>query len=142
MKKTNRIRLFFLLGTVFCLGSYFCGYHYITGDYPYEPEDFTQLISENNKETEIKETEAETEIETEIETEMAVESASIQKNYEYVVVEEDGYLTVYHADLKTKYMDTDITMQELGKDMQKEIQEGKKFENAEDLYNFLENYSS
>lgn len=75
-------------------------------------------------------------------TETSIASSNIQKAYEYVVIEEDDYLSVYYADKKTKYMDTDIRFDELSIRLQKEIKTGKTFETSEELYDFLENYSS
>lgn len=125
MKKVNRIRLYFILGTVFGITGYFAGYRYVTGEFP---EEITVM--------------PETATEPEPDTEPVAESALIQKSYEYVIVAEDGYLSVYRADQKTKYMDTDISVKELNDDIKEEIRHGKKFENAEELYGFLENYSS
>ena len=101
MKKVNRIRLYFILGTVFGITGYFAGYRYVTGEFP---EEITVMPES--------------------------------------VTEPDGYLSVYRADQKTKYMDTDISVKELNDDIKEEIRHGKKFENAEELYGFLENYSS
>lgn len=134
MKKVNRIRLYFILGTVFGITGYFAGYRYVTGEFPEEitvmPESVTEPETDQGRGAE------------EPDTEPVAESALIQKSYEYVIVAEDGYLSVYRADQKTKYMDTDISVKELNDDIKEEIQHGKKFENAEELYGFLENYSS
>lgn len=136
MKKVNRIRLLFLLGTALGLGSYYLGYHKITGNYP----DIGMEIDKKETNQKIP-TEDVTEEKTE-NTETAVLSSNMQKPYEYVVIEEDGYLTVYYKDRETKYMDTDIKVTELEARLQKEIKSGKTFENSEQLYDFLENYSS
>ena len=134
MKKVNRIRLYFILGTVFGITGYFAGYRYVTGEFPEEitvmPETATEPETDRGRGAE------------EPDTEPVAESALIQKSYEYVIVAEDGYLSVYRADQKTKYMDTDISVKELNDDIKEEIRHGKKFENAEELYGFLENYSS
>ena len=131
MKKVNRIRLYFILGTVFGITGYFAGYRY---EFPEEitvmPESVTEPETDQGRGAE------------EPDTEPVAESALIQKSYEYVIVAEDGYLSVYRADQKTKYMDTDISVKELNDDIKEEIRHGKKFENAEELYGFLENYSS
>lgn len=46
MKKVNRIRLYFILGTVFGITGYFAGYRYVTGEFPEEitvmPESVTE----------------------------------------------------------------------------------------------------
>lgn len=134
MKKVNRIRLYFILGTVFGIAGYFAGYRYVTGGFPEEitvmPESVTEPETDQDRGAE------------EPDTEPVAESALIQKSYEYVIVAEDGYLSLYRADQKTKYMDTDISVKELNDDIKEEIRHGKKFENAEELYGFLENYSS
>lgn len=134
MKKVNRIRLYFILGTVFGITGYFAGYRYVTGEFPDEitvmPESVTEPETDQGRGAE------------EPDTEPVAESALIQKSCEYVIVAEDGYLSVYRADQKTKYMDTDISVKELNDDIKEEIRHGKKFENAEELYGFLENYSS
>lgn len=134
MKKVNRIRLYFILGTVFGITGYFAGYRYVTGEFPDEitvmPESVTEPETDQGRGAEKPDTEP------------VAESALIQKSYEYVIVAEDGYLFVYRADQKTKYMDTDISVKELNDDIKEEIRHGKKFENAEELYGFLENYSS
>ena len=134
MKKVNRIRLYFILGTVFGITGYFAGYRYVTGEFPEEitvmPETATEPETDRGQGAE------------EPDTEPVAESALIQKSYEYVIVAEDGYLSVYRADQKTKYMDTDISVKELNDDIKEEIRHGQKFENAEELYGFLENYSS
>ena len=136
MKKVNRIRLYFILGTVFGIGGYFTGYHYVTGTFPEEITSVPKLTAQKEKPAE------QTEDGVKTDTAQAAESALIQENYEYVIVAEDGYLSVYRADQKTKYMDTDISVKELNDDIKEEIRHGKKFENAEELYGFLENYSS
>lgn len=72
----------------------------------------------------------------------ATESLSVVEPYEYVLLEEKGYVAVYHTDRKTLYASTDILMSELPESLQQEIQEGKYIGSEEQLYNFLENYSS
>ena len=136
MKKVNRIRLYFILGTVFGIGGYFTGYHYVTGTFPEEITSAPKLTAQKEKPAE------QTEDGVKTDTAQAAESALIQENYEYVIVAEDGYLSVYRADLKTKYMDTDISVKELDDAAKKAVQTGKKIENTEELYSFLENYSS
>ena len=48
----------------------------------------------------------------------------------------------YAADKKTLYLNTDILLDSLQDSLQAEIIQGKYVENEEDLYNFLESYSS
>ena len=77
---------------------------------------------------------------TEEETELAI--ANINIPYEYVIVEEEGYLLVYMQDLETIYMYTNIRLAELSESLQDEIRIGKPFKDLKELYDFLENYSS
>ena len=129
MKKTNRIRYFVVVTIVCACLSYYLGY---------------QIISElratkGNEQTKIAATEKITE-DNSVNSEMEI--ANIELPYEYVIVEEGGYLTVYMKDLKTVYMYTDISYATLAKDLQQEITKGKKFTTLKELYDFLENYSS
>lgn len=70
------------------------------------------------------------------------ESLNVVEPYKYVLLVEDGYVAVYYTDQKTLYAATDIRIEVLPEDLQEEISEGKFFRNEEQLYNFLENYSS
>lgn len=48
MKKVNRIRLYFILGTVFGIAGYFAGYRYVTGEFP-EEITVSRKLSQNRK---------------------------------------------------------------------------------------------
>ena len=52
------------------------------------------------------------------------------------------HATAYLSDKKTVYEYTDISLEDLPENLQKEIQNGKYIETSESLYGFLENYSS
>ena len=60
----------------------------------------------------------------------------------YYLKELNGYVVVYLSDKKTVYEYTDISLEDLPENLQKEIQNGKYIETSESLYGFLENYSS
>ena len=51
-------------------------------------------------------------------------------------------MAVYAADRKTRYSTTGILLDELPEELRQEIQQGKVIESEEQLYNFLESYSS
>lgn len=70
------------------------------------------------------------------------ESLNVVEPYEYILLEEKGYVAVYHTDRKTLYASTDILVSKLPEQLQKEIGEGKYISSEEQLYSFLENYSS
>ena len=70
------------------------------------------------------------------------ESLKVVEPEGFVLLEEDGFVAVYEADRKTRYSTTGILLDELPEELQQEIQQGKVIESEEQLYNFLESYSS
>lgn len=54
----------------------------------------------------------------------------------------DHYVVVYKEDKQSIYMNTDILLESLNSQLQDEIIKGKYIENEQELYNFLESYSS
>lgn len=60
----------------------------------------------------------------------------------YYLMEVNGYVVVYLSDKKTPYEYTDILCDELPAAIQDEIKNGKYVESIEELFGFLENYSS
>ncbi len=60
----------------------------------------------------------------------------------FFLKEANGYVVVYESDGRTIYEYTDILFEELPEQIQTEIKNGKYIENQEELYGFLENYSS
>lgn len=72
---------------------------------------------------------------------LAVEG-NVEKNAEYLLKELNGYVIVYLSDEKTVYEVTEISIAELPKEIQNKLREGIKFHSINELYAFLENYSS
>lgn len=77
------------------------------------------------------------------------DSITIRKTYkpeklsdQYYMVVENGYVTVYYSDRKTVYTYTDISLSSLPDEVQQEIIDGKQITSLQDLYNFLETYTS
>lgn len=124
MKKTNRIRIFFVLTALTVCVAYYSGYHYML-ERNKEKESIT--AEENKKEDEKL---------------SAVESANMTQPHRYLVMDDDGYLCVYMDNTDTLYMYTDIRTSELPEKLKEEIKTGKVFQNLEELYLFLESYSS
>lgn len=54
----------------------------------------------------------------------------------------DHFIVVYEEDKQTLYMNTDILLESLDESLQAEIMQGKYIESEDELYNFLESYSS
>lgn len=78
----------------------------------------------------------------ELEKENTTESLNVIEPYAYILLPEEGFVAVYQSDRKTLYATTGILLETLPDYLQQEIQNGKIIENEEQLYNFLENYSS
>ena len=57
-------------------------------------------------------------------------------------VHHNDYVAVYQLPEREIYEYTDVIMEVLPEDVQKEVQHGKYIKNEEELYNFLENYTS
>ena len=64
------------------------------------------------------------------------------KNTGYYLQDQNGYVIVYLFDQKTVYECTSIRMDSLPSQLRDEILDTKYIENTEELYGFLENYSS
>lgn len=60
----------------------------------------------------------------------------------YYLMVEDHFIVVYEEDKRRMHMNTDILLSALNDQLQAEIIQGKFIENDEELYNFLESYSS
>ena len=65
-----------------------------------------------------------------------------EKNEGYYLAELHGYVVVYLSDQSTVYEFTDIPFEELPKEVQTSVKQKKYVETEEELYAFLENYSS
>lgn len=65
-----------------------------------------------------------------------------EENYEYILRSHDGYVAVYEFPGNEIYEYTDVILEILPEGLQEEILEGKYLKNEEELYNFLENYTS
>lgn len=60
----------------------------------------------------------------------------------YYLMEVNGYVVVFLSDKKTAYEYTDISCEDLPEEVRKEVQNGKYIETQDELYGFLENYTS
>lgn len=64
------------------------------------------------------------------------------ENVRYYLIEEFGFVNIYLQDKTTIYEFTDIKIGELPQELQDEICTGKGLASEQELYDFLENYSS
>ena len=60
----------------------------------------------------------------------------------YYIKDSEGYVTVYESDQKTVYEYTSILVADLPENVQEQLKEGIKVTSLEQVYGFLENYSS
>lgn len=62
--------------------------------------------------------------------------------YKYIIYQDGERLTVYESDSLTVFMETDILVDELPEDMREQLKLGVGISTEEELYDFLESYSS
>ena len=91
--------------------------------------------------TRAKEEALKAEHEVEEQTAVATEGEALKEDC-YYLMEVNGYVVVYLSDKKTAYEYTDILVEELPVTLQNEVKNGKYVEGTENLYGFLENYTS
>ena len=82
---------------------------------------------------------AETDTEKELKT---TESLAVYEQYEYIIKQKDGILVVYQSDGITEFFETNIRIRDLNEDMVKKLENGIRFSDDQELYAFLESYSS
>lgn len=99
-------------------------------------EEMEEELPEEKQETSMQGEEIEAEILLTEQEPEAIEQIS------YYLVEEFGYVNIYLADKESLYEYTDITIDSLPEDLQLEICTGKGVTSEQELYDFLENYSS
>jgi hypothetical protein len=86
---------------------------------------------------------AETEPAQESETEADVPVNQISRpEYKYIIFSEDGELVVYYADNTTVFFNSGIREESLPEELKERLWAGISFASEEELYEFLENYSS
>ncbi len=76
---------------------------------------------------------------------IAAEGEAVKEDAEeegFYLCELQGFVVVYLKDQKTIYELTEIPLTDLPEELQQEVAEGKYIQTADDLYAFLENYSS
>lgn len=70
------------------------------------------------------------------------QTAILEENDELRVLEENGYIVIYYAKDRTLYDYTNIRVKGLPEEIQEKIKSGIEFKNEDDLYEFLEAYTS
>lgn len=72
----------------------------------------------------------------------SLEISQEYKQYMFYILEEDTHLVVYETKSDSIYMETGISAKDLPLELQKDLKTGFFFETEQDLYDFLESYSS
>jgi len=80
--------------------------------------------------------------ENQTETENSLAISQTYVSYIYYIKDDDGRLVVYEAKTQNVYAQTGIETDTLPLEIQLHLDTGIFFESEEDLYNFLESYSS
>ena len=75
-------------------------------------------------------------------TEKMTESMSHLSYTKYYVHAQEGYVVICQADHETVYCETSIRVEHLPEELQSSLEEGVALYSDEELYEFLENYSS
>lgn len=70
------------------------------------------------------------------------EGDATKKTSGYYLKELNGYVAVYRADGTSLYETTNIPVEALPDDLRADLEKGRYIETPEELYGFLENYSS
>ncbi|MCM1254024.1 MAG: hypothetical protein NC321_14490 [Clostridium sp.] len=65
-----------------------------------------------------------------------------EENEGFYLMVADHYIIVYEGDKQTVHLNTDILLSNLNEELQSEIIQGKYIEDEQELYHFLESYSS
>ena len=63
-------------------------------------------------------------------------------SFDGIIFDVDGHLLVYYADNVTVFFDTGILSRNLSEEMRRQLVYGIRFDDEDELYEFLENYSS
>ena len=71
-----------------------------------------------------------------------LESMAAPETYIYVIRVKDGVLMVYEKDGRTEYFETNIRVRDLEEKIVENLKKGIYFRTEEELYDFLESYSS
>lgn len=130
-----------LLAAAVILAVFIFGYWYLGKDRrtPPEEQNGTELVESLPSESEPSQTAS---------GQGAQEEATdggeepLTEDYRFLLVNNNNYVAVYQLPENEIYEYTDVILDVLPAELQEEIREGKYLRDEEELYNFLENYTS
>ena len=145
MKQTRIIRILFVTSAMLIVGAFWGGFYF--GENNTEPEHIL-IASDETSDTDSsgKVTDSSSDIKNAAAAEQQEEETEeSMKNVEqerYYLKMSEEYLTVYYTETDLVYFETGLKLSDLPSDLQEEAKTGISFSNLEELYSFLENYSS
>lgn len=102
-----------------------------------------QMVDRNNNQTNSARTDTPRHTAPEQTTEEpSIEISDYESNYRFILLNDNGKVTVYHSDNVTVYLDTGISVDTLPQELQNQLMYGIRFTTEMELFEFLENYSS
>ena len=124
-----------LLGAVVVIALFIFGYWYLGKDAGTPPEEQrgTELVESLPAENQPSQTAAGQDVR---------EEEPQAEEYQFVLVNNNNYVAVYKLPENEIYEYTDVILDVLPEELREEIREGKYLKGEEELYNFLENYTS
>lgn len=124
-----------LLGAVVVLALFIFGYWYLGKDAGTPPKEQrgTELVESLPAENQPSQTAAGQDVRKE---------EPQAEEYQFVLVNNNNYVAVYKLPENEIYEYTDVILDVLPEELREEIREGKYLKGEEELYNFLENYTS
>lgn len=148
MKQTRIIRISFLIAAAFIVAAFWGGFYF--GENSTQPDNILIASDENENTSSSQKTDRTSDISKaaenvrtkEEEPEETVESMKDVEAERYYLKLEDDYLAVYNSDTDKIYFETGLKVSDLPEDLQEKAKTGIPFSSLEELYSFLENYSS
>ena len=124
-----------LLGAIIVLALFIFGYWYLRKDTGTPPEEQrgTELVESLPAENQPSQTAAGQDVRKE---------EPQAEEYQFVLVNNNNSVAVYKLPENEIYEYTDVILDVLPEELQEEIRAGKYLKGEEELYNFLENYTS
>ncbi len=130
-----------LLGAIIVLALFIFGYWYLRKDTGTPPEEQrgTELVESLPAENQPSQTAAGEDVQ---DKEGLDREENQTEEYQFVLVNNNNYVAVYKLPENEIYEYTDVILDVLPEELQEEIRAGKYLKGEEELYNFLENYTS
>ena len=137
MKQTRMIRISFFIVTALIIGAFWGGF-YFGGSLSGNADSGIQIASVEDQAQEA----ADGKKENTVAKQETVESMKALSEEKYYLKASGEYLSVYFSDTDRLYFETSLKVSDLPEKLRKNAINGIKFTSLENLYSFLENYSS